>query len=163
MTANLLYAVLSGLTGAVGMLILMYLIIAGGFRLDIPYLIGSRHVDPDHHGRTYTLGVALFLIIGVIWGVLYIILMMGMVEAPQWWLGMLFGAAHGFFAGVLLSTYADTHPLVGEEKLIPDPGMFGSRWGESIPFLIILLHVVFGLITILIYNQLYYSEYYPYM
>lgn len=163
MTANLLYAALSGLAGALAMLIPMYIFVGSGLSIDIPYLIGSHYTNPDQQGKVYSLGVILFLLIGGIWGVLYIIFMMAMVEAPQWTLGLLFGAAHGFFAGVLLSTYADNHPYVGEDKLIPDPGMFGNRWGTSIPFLIIFLHIIFGFVTVIVYNHFYHPEYFPHM
>lgn len=163
MNANLLLSAFSGFVGAIAMLIAMYIFVGFGIQLDIPFLIGSRHTRPDQRGKAYALGILLFLLIGAIWGILYTIFMMGMVQTPKWTLGLLFGAAHGFFAGVLLSTYADSHPHVGPDKSIPDPGMFGNLWGISVPFLIILLHVIFGLVTTILYNQLYHPEYFPHV
>lgn len=163
MSADFGIAAIAGLGGVVAMTIMMYILVGFGFRLDIPYILGSRFIHPGSNGKIYTVGILLHLLIGVLWGLIYTLLMIGMVQPPKWTLGLLFGAAHGFFVGVLLSTFADAHPHVGEHKAIPDPGMFGNKWGTSIPFLIILLHIAYGLTMTILYNQLYHPEFMPHM
>ncbi len=159
MSANFSVAALAGLGGALAMTVFMYILVAIGFRIDVLYLIGTRFVDPSDSGKAYTVGFILHLLIGIIWGLLYVLLMIGMVESPNWTLGLQFGAAHGLFVGVIISTFADSHPHVGPDKAIPDPGMFGNRWGISIPFIIVLLHVLYGFVMTVLYNQLYQPDF----
>jgi hypothetical protein len=159
MSANFGIAAIAGLGGALAMTIFMYILVAFGFRIDVLYLIGSRFVDPSDSGKVYTVGLIVHLLIGIIWGLIYVLLMIGMVEDPRWTLGIQFGVAHGLFVGVVISTFADSHPYVGPDKAIPDPGMFGNRWGKSIPFIIVLLHIVYGLAMTMLYNQLYQPEF----
>ncbi len=163
MSADFGVAALAGLGGVVVMTVLMYIMVAFGFRVDIPYLIGTRYVNPDRSGMVYFIGFLLHLMIGILWGFIYTLLMIGMVESPNLMLGFLFGTAHGIFVGVLISTFADRHPHVGQDKAIPDPGMFGNRWGISVPFMIILLHIVYGLTMTYLYNMLYHPELMPAM
>jgi len=161
LTANLLLGALSGLFGAVVMTLCIYVLNKSGVHFDILYLIGTRFVDPRQKSKAYTVGTIVHLLIGALWGVLYIILIMGMSEIPRWTLGLLFGFAHGFFSGIILSTVADANPNVGNGKAISDPGMFGNRWGKSVPFYIFVVHMVFGLVTVISYNWMYISEMIP--
>ncbi len=154
MEANLLIAALSGFIGAVILTLLIYLLKVGGQSLDIPYLIGSRFVNIHNTSQVYTVGIALHLIIGAGWGVLYVFLLTAMVVTPNWPAGILWGLGHGIFVGSMMGILADTHPAIGEGKPIADPGIMGSSWGTLIPYYVLGLHIVYGACTLAIYHQL---------
>lgn len=154
MEANLLIAALSGFIGAVILTLLIYLLKASGQSLDIPYLIGTRFVDPTNKARVYTIGIALHLLIGAGWGVLYVFLLTAMVVTPNWPAGILWGLGHGIFIGSMMGILADTHPAIGEGKPLVDPGIMGESWGTLIPYYVLGLHIIYGACTLTIYHQL---------
>ena len=154
MEANLLYAALAGFLGAIVMTLLIYLLKAAGQNLDIPYLIGTRFVDTANTAGVYLAGIGLHLLIGAGWGVLYVFLLTAMVVTPNWPAGILWGLGHGIFVGSMMGILADTHPQIGEGKPISDPGIMGSSWGTTIPYWILILHIIFGAATLAIYHQL---------
>ena len=154
MEANLWYAALSGFAGAALITILMYTVSIGGKKLDVPYLLGTRFVNIDNNSSVYTLGVLLHLIVGAGWGMLYVFLLTAMVVTPNWPAGILWGFAHGIFVGVMMGLLSETHPHVGEGKRIDDPGMLGRRWSPKMPYWILALHIIYGVCTLVIYNQL---------
>lgn len=154
MEANLLLAALSGLIGAIIITLLMYAVKINGKKLDLPYLLGSRFVDIENRPKVYTVGLTLHLLAGAGWGILYVFLLTAMVLTPNWPAGILWGFAHGIFVGSMMGILADTHPFIGEDKPIEDPGILGSRWGTGMPYWILGLHVIFGVCTLSIYYQL---------
>jgi len=159
--ANLFLAAVSGLVGAIVLTVLVYIFSGVGIKMDIPYLLGTRFSKSDSKSQAYIVGIILFLLIGAFWGFFYVTLMMGLSELPSWEFGLLYGFGHGFFMGVIISTFADSHPKVGEGKLIPDPGMFGANWGALVPAAIIIAHMIFGVITIFTYNHIYHPVHMP--
>ncbi|MGM0586906.1 MAG: hypothetical protein ACQETE_00685 [Bacteroidota bacterium] len=146
------YAAAAGLVSAVVMMILIALVQVGGYRLDFPYLLGSRIVGVDNKVTTYTVGAVLHLLVGVFWGMLYVILMAGMNLTPNWPAGLLWGFAHGIFVGVLMSTATRKHPHVGEGQEIGDPGMLGRRWSPAMPYWVLVLHMIYGGVTLYLYH-----------
>lgn len=134
MESNLLIAAFSGLMGALVLTLLIYLLKAFGHNLDIPYLIGSRFVNIEKTNRVYSTGIALHLLIGAGWGVLYVVLLTAMVVTPNWPAGILWGFAHGIFVGSMMGILADTHPYIGEGKPISDPGILGQNWSDLMPY-----------------------------
>lgn len=152
MEANLLIAAISGLTGAVIITILMYLLKLFGQDLDIPYLLGSRFVDIENPSGVYIAGISLHLLIGAGWGVLYVILLTAMVVVPNWPAGILWGFAHGIFIGAMMGILAENHPYIGSDKPIKDPGILGREWSPLMPYLILGLHVIFGVCTLSFYH-----------
>ena len=154
MEANLLIAALSGFIGALILTLLIYLLKVSGQKLDIPYLIGTRFVDARNKSQVYTVGITLHLLIGAGWGILYVFLLTAMVVTPNWPAGILWGLGHGIFIGSIMGMLADTHPAIGEGKLIDDPGIMGRSWGKLIPYWLLALHIIFGVCTLSIYHYL---------
>lgn len=154
MEANLLLAALSGFIGAIILTLLIYLLKIGGQNLDIPYLIGSRFVDINNSSKVYATGITLHLLIGAGWGILYVVLLTAMVVTPNWPAGILWGFAHGIFVGVMMGIIADTHPQIGENKPIKNPGILGREWGALMPYWILGLHIIYGVCTLSIYHWL---------
>lgn len=154
MQANLLLGAVSGLIGAIILTLLIYLLKLFNQDLDIPYLLGSRFIDIEKPAKIYITGIILHLLIGAGWGVLYIILLTAMRVVPNWPAGILWGFGHGIFIGVIMGILADTHPYIGKNKPISDPGILGQRWGTLIPYWILVLHIIFGISTLGIYHWL---------
>lgn len=152
MEANLLMGALGGLIGAVILTILIYILKAAGHNIDIPYLLGSRFLDINNTTGVYTLGIFLHLLAGAGWGILYVFMITAMAVTPNWPIGILWGFGHGIFVGVLMGILAENHPYIGEGKPISDPGILGSRWSDAIPYLILLLHVIFGASAMAFYH-----------
>lgn len=154
MEANLIVAALAGLIGAIILTALIYLLRLFSQDLDIPYLIGTRFVGTENKSQIYVIGILLHLLVGAGWGVLYVILLTAMVVTPNWPAGILWGLAHGIFVGSMMGIIADTHPYMGEDKPIKSPGILGNKWGAAIPYWVLILHIIYGASTLLIYHQL---------
>lgn len=152
--ANIFLAALAGLIGAVVMTLLIYLLKMNGKSVDIPYLIGTRFIDIENRSRAYTVGILLHLLIGAGWGVIYVFLLTAMAFVPDWPAGILWGLAHGIFVGSLMGIAADAHPYIGDDKPISSPGIMGADWGDTIPYYILGLHIIFGVCTLWIYSEL---------
>lgn len=152
--ANLLLAALSGFVGAIILTTLIYLLKNANYNVDIPYLLGTMFADIKDKQTVYIIGVILHLLIGAFWGVLYVILLTASHIPPNWPAGILWGFAHGIFVGVIMGNLTQNHPYVGEGKPIPDPGILGSGWGDLVPYWILGLHVIFGVVTLTTYNLL---------
>lgn len=159
--ANLWIAVLSGLIGAIAMIVFFYALSIVGIRFDIPYFIGSNFVPPEQKGKAYLYGFLIFLGIGMLWGFLYVTLMNGLSQPPSMPFSLVFGFGNGIFAGVLLSTFADSHPYVGEGKTFKDPGMFGARWNFFMPYLIVVGHLIYAVVMMYAYLHIYQPVYVP--
>lgn len=154
MDVNLWIAAFSGFIGAIILTLLIYLLKLFGQQVDIPYLIGTRFVNIKDTGKVYAVGIILHLIIGAAWGVLYVALMKGLAITTNWPAGILWGFAHGVFTGTMLGILAESHPYIGKDKPISEPGIMGREWGTLVPYWILALHVIFGASTLAIYYQL---------
>lgn len=152
---NLLLGALAGLAGTGIITILMYSIRVGGHRLDLPYLLGSRFTDIENRTRVYTLGFILHFAAGAAWGAMYVLTLTAMGVPPYWLPGILWGFAHGIFIGVVMSTMGEHHPHMGEGKPIESPGILGRRWSPLMPYLILGLHIVFGVVTLTVYQWIF--------
>lgn len=154
MEANLLLGALGGLIGAIILTILIYLLKAAGQNIDIPYLLGTRFLNINNTSSVYTLGIFLHLLAGACWGMLYVFMITAMAVTPNWPIGILWGFGHGIFVGVLMGILAENHPYIGEGKPISDPGILGSRWSTATPYLLLILHVIFGASAMGIYHYM---------
>ncbi len=72
----------------------------------------------------------------------------------DWWLGALFGAGHGVFAGTILINVLLplVHPRMGSElsdatevPLIEAPGFLGLNYGPQTASVGLLAHILFGI------------------
>lgn len=154
MEANLIYGAYAGLIGAVILTLLIYLLKSLGYKMDIPYLLGSRFIDINNTSGVYTLGIVLHLIIGAGWGMLYVFMISAMAVIPNWPIGILWGFGHGIFVGVLMGILSENHPHIGEGKAISNPGILGTNWGVAIPYLFLVLHVIYGASAMAIYHRM---------
>lgn len=155
MAATLLQAALSGVAGAAVMTVFIYLFKAAGQDLDLPYLLGSRFISVDNRSAVYSTGLLIHLFSGAVWGALYVFFLTAMNVTPNWPAGILFGFAHGIFVGVMIGILSENHPQIGEDREMSDPGMFGSRWGTGIPYILLIVHVIFGVTALTIYHNLF--------
>ncbi len=146
------WAAVSGMIGAVVITVIMYLLKATGQDLDFPYLLGTYFVDITNTTKVYTVGIVLNIIFGGIWGIIYVVTIVGLAFQPEWEVGILWGFAHGIIVGVIMSTITQSHPHMGEGKDIPDPGILGSNWSDAMPYLILGIHVIFGVVTLFVYQ-----------
>ena len=154
MEANLFLGALAGFIGAILLTLLIYLFKGLGYTIDIPYLLGSRFLNIENTSGIYTLGIILHLVIGAFWGALYVFMITAMAVTPNWPIGILWGFGHGIFIGVLMGILAENHPHIGEGKAIKNPGILGRKWGVSIPYLFLALHIIFGAGTLAVYHQM---------
>jgi len=155
MDGSLLLGAISGLVGTVIITILSYFLNIAGHTLDLPYLLGARFVDIKDKAKVYTAGLLLHLLAGAAWGAMYILTITAMGIQANWPAGILWGFAHGIFVGVMLGLLSDDHPHIGEGKLIDDPGIMGRRWSPLMPYWILGLHVIFGVVTLFTYRFLF--------
>lgn len=154
MEANLVLGAFAGLAGAVLMTLLIYLLKAAGYSIDIPYLLGSRFLNIENTSGVYSLGIILHLLAGAAWGILYVFMITAMAVTPNWPIGILWGFGHGIFIGVLMGILSENHPYIGEGKPIKNPGILGRKWSDAIPYFFLALHVIFGAATLAIYHQM---------
>lgn len=153
---NLALGALSGFIGAIIITLLLYFVKIDGRKLDIPYLIGSRFINIENESKIYAVGIILHLLIGAGWGVFYVFTVTAMSVIPDWPTGILWGFAHGIFIGSMMGIIGDTHPYIGEDKPISDPGIMGKNWGDEMPWWVLGIHIIFGVCTLTIYNWLAY-------
>ncbi len=153
------WAAVSGMIGAAVITIIIYLLKIMGQDLDLPYLLGTYFVDIDEKTKVYTVGNILNIIFGGIWGIIYVVTIVGLAFQPEWSIGILWGFAHGIIVGVLMSTITQSHPYMGEGKVIPDPGILGSNWSDAMPYLILGIHIIFGIVTLLVYQMFFEGVY----
>lgn len=152
---NLLYGAIGGLAGTVVITILMFSIRAGGRKLDLPYLLGTRFTDIQNRSRVYTIGFVMHFAAGAAWGAMYVLTLTAMGVNPDWPAGILWGFAHGIFIGVVMSTMGEQHPYIGDGKPIEEPGILGSNWSPAMPYLVLGLHIIYGVVTLLTYQLLF--------
>jgi len=154
MDVNLWIAAFSGFIGAVILLVLIYLLKLFGVELDVPYLIGTRFIDINKKTKVYFIGILLHLLFGALWIVIYVSLMKGLAVTTNWPAGILWGFANGVFSGTMLGILAENHPYIGDGKPMSKPGVMGRKWSAFMPYLILGLHVIFGVCSMAIYYQL---------
>ena len=152
---NLLLGAVAGLIGTVAITILLFILRAVGQNLDLPYLLGTRFADPQNETKVYVIGYLLHFIAGAAWGAMYVLTLTAMGVNPNWPAGILWGFAHGIFIGVMMSTISEQHPHIGEGKAIAEPGILGRRWSPFMPYLVLGIHVIFGVVTLLTYQLMF--------
>ncbi len=154
--ANLLLAFVAGMIGTVAITLILFAVKKTGHNLDLPYLLGSYFVDISDKTKTYVVGNILNILIGGVWGLIYILTLVAMGVRPVWTAGILWGFAHGIVVGVMMSTITQSHPHMGKGKEISDPGILGSNWSDTMPYIILGIHIIFGVITLYVYQLLFY-------
>ena len=125
--------------------------LAGYSRMDIPMLLGTMFVDdPD---RARVVGFLIHIINGQLFALIYF-LAFDALGIARWWIGGLFGLAHGMAALILrLPILPGIHPRMATLRegpsltsVLEPPGMMGLNYGRRTPAVILLAHIVFGVI-----------------
>lgn len=140
--------------GFVGTLVLTTLLRAGSelrlTRIDLPFLLGT--VFTDDRSRAKAIGYLLHFLNGLAFALLYYAIFRAIGEAG-WWLGALFGLAHGLFAGTALVNILlpVVHPRMGTPAsttnrlaLLEPPGFMMLNYGLSTPLLSLSAHALYG-------------------
>ena len=122
-------------------------------RMDIPFLLGTALTV--NRVRAEAVGYILHFVFGVLFALGYWAIFAAIGESG-WWLGAVFGLAHGFFAAsalvnVLLPL---VHPhmatpltAAGSTPLLEPPGFLMLNYGRSTPVVTLVGHVVYGTIV----------------
>ena len=118
-------------------------------RMDLPLMLGTILVeDPD---RARVLGFLIHLVNGQLFALVYAGAF-ALIGRATWWLGALFGLAHGLAALiVIVPLLPGVHPRMASERSGPElhavlepPGVLGLNYGVPTPMFTIAAHVVYG-------------------
>lgn len=119
-------------------------------RIDLPFLLGTAVTEDRTAAKA--LGYALHLVFGELFALTYFGLFAA-VGRHDWWLGALFGAGHGVFAGTVLVNVLLplVHPRMGSElsdatevALMEAPGFLGRNYGPQTATVGLAAHILFG-------------------
>ncbi|GKQ36056.1 hypothetical protein [Streptomyces sp. A012304] len=125
----------------------------GMTRMDLPFMLGAA-VTVDRT-RAKAIGYLMHFLNGQIFAFLYFAVFLA-IDRGGWWLGALFGLAHGLFAGTALVNVLLplVHPRMGssltsapESALLEPPGFLMRNYGPSTPLVTVLAHVGYGAIV----------------
>jgi hypothetical protein len=119
-------------------------------RMDLPFLLGTAFVSD--RTRAKALGYILHFLVGLAFALVYYAVFLA-IGRSGWWLGAIFGLAHGTFAGTAL---VDTllplvHPRMGTRStaapsvaLLEPPGFLMLNYGLQTPLVALAAHVAYG-------------------
>lgn len=150
-----IWAVLAG--GFAGTLVLTTVLRASTelhlTRMDLPFLLGTA-VTADRT-RAKAIGYAAHFVLGIVFALGYFALFTALGR-HDWWLGALFGAAHGVFAGTVLVNVLLplVHPRMGTPlsdattvALLEPPGFLARNYGPRTATVGLVAHVLYGTIV----------------
>jgi hypothetical protein len=122
-------------------------------RMDLPFLLGTA-LTADRT-RAKAIGYVLHFVVGFGFALVYYALFAA-IDRSGWWLGALFGLAHGLFSATALvnvllplvhprmGTPATTAPAVA---LVEPPGFMMLNYGARTPVVSLAAHIAFGAIV----------------
>jgi uncharacterized membrane protein YagU involved in acid resistance len=122
-------------------------------RIDLPFLLGTALTI--NRSRAKALGYLLHFVFGLLFALVYYAIFVA-IHQSGWWLGALFGAAHGLFASTaLVNTLLPlVHPRMGSpltgaasSPLLEAPGFLMLNYGRQTPLVTILGHIAYGTIV----------------
>ncbi|MEO8697385.1 MAG: hypothetical protein ABI658_28035 [Acidimicrobiales bacterium] len=134
----------TGLTAA-----MIFAQLAGKTRMDLPLMLGTITTeDPD---RARVAGFVIHLAIGQVFALFYAA-GFAALNRSYWWLGALFGLAHGAIAlTVLVPMLSGLHPHMASERAGPEstaalepPGLLALNYGAATPIVALGAHVIYG-------------------
>jgi hypothetical protein len=123
---------------------------AGLTRMDLPFLLGTAFTGD--RTRAKALGYLLHFAAGLIFALIYYAIFRA-VHHSGWWLGAVFGFAHGMFAGSALVNLLlpVVHPRMGTDltaapavALLEAPGFMMINYGLGTPLVSLAAHVAYG-------------------
>jgi hypothetical protein len=116
-------------------------------RMDLPFLLGTAFTGD--RTRAKALGYVLHFLVGLTFARIYYAVFLA-IGRSGWWLGAIFGLAHGTFAGTAL---VDTllplvHPRMGTRStaapsvaLLEPPGFLMLNYGVQTPLVSLAAHI----------------------
>jgi hypothetical protein len=165
-------AVVAGLAGGAVMTVVMTMMRKSGkTEMDMALIEGTMFTgDRD---KAKALGVMMHLVVmsALVIGSVYAVLftLFDVDSSNAWWIGALFGVVHGLMAGVMMGMMPKMHPRMRESDessdlgrhegsdgslLLKPPGVFAKNYGKATPVGIVMVHVIYGLVTGLVYGLL---------
>lgn len=120
-------------------------------RMDIPLMLGTIvSGDPD---RARVAGLVVHLVNGQLFALMYVAAF-AQIGTATWWLGLLFGLAHGVFALVLVvPLLPGIHPRMESSRAglhlpasLEPPGAFSLNYGRETPLVALIAHAAYGAI-----------------
>ena len=108
-------------------------------RMDLPFLLGTAFTSDRTHAKA--LGYLLHFLVGLAFALIYYAIFLA-IGRSGWWLGAVFGLAHGLFAGTaLVNTLLPLiHPRMGTRStaaptvaLLEPPGFLMLNYGPQTP------------------------------
>jgi hypothetical protein len=122
-------------------------------RMDLPFLLGTA-LSTDRT-RAKALGYLLHFLAGVVFALVYFALFL-VIGRSGWWLGGIFGLAHGLFSGTALVNILLplVHPRMGTPStaatsvaLLEPPGFMMLNYGPQTPIVSVAAHIAFGMLV----------------
>jgi hypothetical protein len=122
-------------------------------RMDLPFLLGTAVTV--NRTRAKAIGYLMHFLNGQIFAFVYFAVFVAIGQAG-WWLGALFGLAHGLFAGTALVNILLPlcHPRMGspltsapQTAMLEPPGFLMRNYGPGTPVVTVLAHVGYGAIV----------------
>jgi hypothetical protein len=144
-------AIVAGLVATAVMTGLMYVGRSMGMPMDMPRMLGLMFTGPENSGKVYGTGMVVHFMMGVIFAIIYILVLEVLGVSATWLWGAVLGAVHGVVAGGALGMMPAMHPRMGEGQALAAPGMFGTNYGTMVPAGVLMLHIVFGATIGLLY------------
>jgi hypothetical protein len=165
-------AVVAGFAGGAVMTVVMTMMRKSGkTEMDMALIEGTMFTgDRD---KAKTLGTMMHLIVmsALVIGSVYAALfaLFDVDSSNAWWIGALFGVAHGLLAGVMMGMMPKMHPRMADSAeasdrgrhedsdgslLLKPPGVFAKNYGKATPVGVVMVHVIYGLVTGLVYGLL---------
>ena len=140
--------------GFVGTLVLTTMMRGGNelnlTRIDLPFLLGTAFTGD--RTRAKALGYVLHFLVGLAFALIYYAVFLA-IGRSGWWLGAIFGLAHGTFSSTAL---VDTllplvHPRMGTRwtaapsvALLEPPGFLMLNYGVQTPLVTLVAHIAYG-------------------
>jgi hypothetical protein len=123
-------------------------------RMDLPFLLGTAFTAD--RVRAKAIGYALHFVAGLLFALVYYAIFAA-IHSSGWWLGALFGLAHGLFVSTALVNILLplVHPRMGNSStaaggrvtLLEPPGFMMLNYGRRAPFITLAAHVVYGAVV----------------
>ena len=122
-------------------------------RMDLPFLLGTAF--STDRTRAKALGYALHFLAGVVFAFVYYLLFLA-IGRSGWWLGAIFGLAHGLFSATALVNILLplVHPRMGTPStaapsvaLVEPPGFMMLNYGPRTPLVSLAAHVAYGAVV----------------
>jgi hypothetical protein len=122
-------------------------------RMDLPFLLGTTF--STDRTRAKALGYILHFLAGLAFALIYYAVFVA-IGHSGWWLGAIFGLAHGLFSGTALVNILLPliHPRMGTPStaapsvaLLEPPGFMMLNYGPQTPLVSLVAHTAYGTVV----------------